>query len=77
MRILFKSLQRFKTYEHSDPKVKFKSIKAIYPPPGNNLVVPEWEVEKFFNKLGYGLNEFTDKFENIKEVIEATPKQLK
>lgn len=37
---MFKYTLRYKKYVHEDSKVKFKSVKAIYPPPGNNLIVP-------------------------------------
>lgn len=70
---MFKSIYRYKKYEHNDPKLRFNNIKAIYPPPGNNLIIPDWEVNKFFDKLGYGLKEYSDKYESLKEVIESTP----
>lgn len=69
---MFKSIYRYKKYEHNDPKLRFKKVKPIYPPPGNNLILPDWEVNKFFDKLGYGLKEYSDKFENLKEVMDST-----
>lgn len=28
------------------------SVVPIYPPPGNDLKIPPWTVEKFFEKIG-------------------------
>ena len=74
---MFKTIFRYKKYVHEDPRVRLKNVKAIYPPPGNNIILPDWEVSKLFDKLGYGLKEYSDKFENMKDVMEATPDQLK
>jgi len=48
-----------------------RSITPIYPPPGLNLQLPEWPVDKFMLKIGNGCSDYADKFETLKEVFEA------
>lgn len=53
-------------YEHSSTTLKRRTIKKIYPPPGDNLVIPEdWNVQKFLDRIGMGCVEHADKFEEV------------
>ena len=45
--------------------MRFKNVKAIYPPPGNDIILPDWKVEKFFETIGFGREEYADKFESL------------
>ncbi|KRW99545.1 hypothetical protein PPERSA_02403 [Pseudocohnilembus persalinus] len=61
-----------------EPKLRRRTVTPIYPPPGLNLQIPEWEVEMFMKRIGGGCNEIaTDKFETLQEVFESDSKAMK
>jgi len=39
LKSLCTQIARFKKYKHTDPVMKFKSIKPVFPPPGANLQI--------------------------------------
>ena len=55
-----------------------KNVRRIYPAPGLDLKVPEGlEPESFLKSIGGDCDEFADKFENMKEVMEMNTLKMK
>jgi hypothetical protein len=46
--------KRFKKYVHNSCEIKFNVIKPIYPPPGFDLIIPNWQTKYFLEKIGMG-----------------------
>eukprot|EP01017_Pseudomicrothorax_dubius_P034104 TRINITY_DN4634_c0_g1_i1.p1 TRINITY_DN4634_c0_g1~~TRINITY_DN4634_c0_g1_i1.p1 ORF type:complete len:138 (+),score=32.94 TRINITY_DN4634_c0_g1_i1:93-506(+) len=68
----------FKSKRVPSPKIRGRTIQPVFPPPGLDLQVPEgWTVEKFFQKIGGGLPEYADKFEDLKAVFDMKTDELK
>lgn len=43
-----------------------RAVRPIYPPPGNNLKIPEGlDHETYCRQIGGDCEEYADKFENI------------
>ena len=74
---LLKKITRTKKYTFEDSKMRFRSIKPIFPPPGENLQIPNWSVEKFFSKIGYGSKEYITSFESLDHVFKISSKEMK
>lgn len=74
---LLKKVIRTKKHTFTDSKMRFRSVKPIYPPPGENLKIPNWSVEKFFDKIGFGSKEYLSHFENMEKVFQMTTKEMK
>lgn len=56
-------------HKFTTPTMRMKSIKPIFPPPGDNLVIPKWTTELFCEKVGGDCHTVADKFENIQEIF--------
>jgi hypothetical protein len=67
-------------WKFTTPTMKRKSIKPIFPPPGENLVIPgklyikyllktDWSPKIFCERIGGDCHEVADKFENINEIF--------
>ena len=69
---LIKNIIRTKKYTYTDSKMRFNSVRPIYPPPGDNLVIPDWTVEKFFDKIGFGSKEYMSNFEKLEDVFKMS-----
>ena len=55
-----------------------KNVRRIYPAPGLDLKVPEnLEPEGFLKSIGGDCDEFADKFESMKEVMEMDSLKMK
>lgn len=54
----------FAKYTHDSSEIGRRTIRKIYPAPGENLEVPDWTVSTFFSKIGMGSSEFSGNFEN-------------
>lgn len=52
-------------------------VNRIYPPPGENLVLPDWTVQHFFRKIGGDCEEFHENFSDLKEIMAITPYQMR
>jgi hypothetical protein len=48
-----------------------RTIAPIFPPPGLDLKVPDWKVDKFMLRIGNGCSEYADKFETLDELFKA------
>lgn len=73
MLMLRKIVRSFgKRYTHEDPKFYARSIKKVYPPPGENLKLPDWTVEKYLQKIGMGAIEHIDSFETLEDIFKIT-----
>jgi hypothetical protein len=68
-------------WKYTTPTMRMKSIKPIYPPPGENLVIPskkfkinflDWSPKIFCERIGGDCHEVADKFENIKEIFTSS-----
>ncbi|CDW81732.1 UNKNOWN [Stylonychia lemnae] len=56
---------RFKT-----PKMRMKHVNPIFPPPGQNLMIPkDLTPEVYLKSIGGDCGEYADKFETIDEVF--------
>lgn len=56
---LLKRSMMGKKYLHDSTKVKYKSVVPIYPPPGDDLKIPENMTSKdFLAKIGYGCDQY-------------------
>ncbi|EAR84232.1 IGR motif protein (macronuclear) [Tetrahymena thermophila SB210] len=66
----------FKTQYIRQPKLKFRTCVPIYPPPGLNLEIPDWDKELFLKRIGGGTSEYADKFDNLQEIFTSTSKQM-
>jgi hypothetical protein len=67
-------------WKYTTPTMRMKSIKPIFPPPGDNLVIPRkliliefyklaWTPKSFCERIGGDCHEVADKFENIQEIF--------
>jgi hypothetical protein len=46
--------KHFKKYLHDSSKIHFKNIIPCFPPPGNNIIFPNWDVKYFLERIGMG-----------------------
>jgi hypothetical protein len=76
-RSLFKILLKGKKYKHESTRVNFRVIKPIYPPPGDNLQIPDWPVSTFLEKIGMGCEKFSSEFQSIQEVLSSKGEDMK
>ena len=60
-------LKKFKT-----PVILMRSVKPTYPPPGDNLKLPDWTAEYFMKQIGGDCGEYGDKFKDLKEIFTFT-----
>ena len=52
-------------YHHLSTKVGKVGLRRVYPPPGDDLVLPDWTVEKYLDKIGFGCIDHLDLFEGM------------
>ena len=61
---------RFGKPSYRRPRIRTYQNPPITPAPGMNLKAPEdLSVEDYFKQLGYGCEEYADKFETVDEVL--------
>lgn len=78
MRTSHSMLVRFIRDKFKSPRLRTSCNPPISPAPGLNLKVPEdWDVSKYFDKIGGDLEEHADKFESLDQVIESDGLALK
>lgn len=73
-------LKFFKKSTVRQPKIRYRYVVPIYPPPGLNLKIPglisfsllDWTPHDFLNRIGNNCVEIADKFENINEIIDSS-----
>ena len=71
-------LVRFIRDKFKSPRLNTVCNPPIYPPPGLGLKAPdEWEVSKYFDKIGGDLEEHADKFETVAQVLQSDGPALK
>mmetsp|Transcript_28167 Transcript_28167/g.50385 ORF Transcript_28167/g.50385 Transcript_28167/m.50385 type:complete len:113 (+) Transcript_28167:29-367(+) len=71
-------LKRFIRDKPKAPRLRVTCIPPISPPPGLNLKAPEdWNVDKFFRKIGGDTEEYADKFETVNEVLSSDRYQFR
>ena len=55
-----------------------RCVHPIYPPPGNNLQIPDGlDPETFCRQIGGDCEEYADKFEDIQQVFKLTTQEMK
>ncbi len=60
------------------PKLRLRSIKPIFPPPGFNLEAPEeLTPTDFFRQIGGDCEEYGDKFESMDQILSMSSLELK
>lgn len=58
-------------FKFTTPTMRLINCKPIYPAPGLNLSIPaDWNLKKFFEKIGGDCHEHVSKFESIKEIFD-------
>jgi hypothetical protein len=48
-----------------------RTITPIVPPPGLDLKLPDWKVDKFMLKIGDGCSEYSEKYESLQDLFKA------
>ena len=65
-------------HRFTTPKMRFKCRRPIYPPPGNNLSIPEdLTPEQFLKQIGGDTEEYAEKFENVHDIVMTKKYRLK
>ena len=65
-------------YKFKSPQMRMKVVRAVFPPPGLNLQIPnELTPEKYCAQIGGDCAEYADKFENINELFTLDSHQMK
>ena len=44
--------------KYKTPLMKMKTVKRITPPPGDNLVLPDWTPQQFLRRIGGDCEEY-------------------
>lgn len=58
-------------WRYTTPILRMRTSKPVFPAPGYNLELPNWEVKILFERLGGDLLDHADKFESIEEVFKS------
>ena len=65
-------------HKFKQPTLRMKNVRRIFPPPGLDLRVPEGlEPEAFLKSIGGDCDEYADKFETMKDVMEMDSLKMK
>ena len=65
-------------HKFKQPTLRMKNVRRIFPPPGLDLKIPEdLEPEAFLKSIGGDCDEYADKFETMKDVMEMSSLKMK
>jgi len=64
-------------FKFKTPTMRMKWVKPVFPPPGENLELPEWTPQFFLKKIGGDCEEFHEQFKDLKEIFSITGRHLR
>ena len=65
-------------HKYRTPKMRMKTVRPIYPPPGFSLKPPaDLTPTDFCRQIGGDCEEYADKFETTDEIFKLTSRQMR